>query len=56
MGRRPPCDGCSLAIVVRLEYIETSQLLVQNREGLEAFRLFHLDPKPILHLVLCTIL
>lgn len=42
-------------ILIRLEYIKTFELLVQNGQWLESFCFFHLDLEPILNLILCAI-
>jgi hypothetical protein len=42
-------------VLIRFEYIQTFEFLVQHGQWLESLCFFHLDLKPVLDLILCAI-
>jgi hypothetical protein len=51
----PTCARQNLVVLIRLEYVQALELLVQHSQRLKAFRLLHLRLEPILNFILSVV-
>lgn len=52
MGPARDSQRRGMSILIGFEYIQALQLLIEDCKRLKSFGLFHLNPEPVLHLVL----